>query len=265
MGIGLFIFFSVLGVLLVALVFVNLIAKKYLNSDFTKAKKQDDEEIDQPFLEYEEEISETPREAILKKYGYQKNEDGVGVGTERRVATEGKVGMLLKQAHAYKQYTEETALDIMAEDQEDFAQHATLKLSLEYVASTSCIVGVIRSLNGLNILDKTTPPSINFHIKLKPSNRFRIKTKWKPLASSHALTLTFTMAPVSTHELKEEKLNIRLYGKSGLLSRPKCHGECFVKLDELEGKNKPMEFAKQILPKATPVIQGDGFSGSETE
>ena len=239
------IFFGTIAACLVMLLCMNLLAKKYLNGDF---KTVNVEEVDEPLLNHEE--GEEELEEVVKVKSLNENE-------VTQVKHEGLTETLLKQAEAFKQYSDSGALSIISETafSESFAANASVHLSLQFIEATNCLLGNILKIESLYLLETSCPHEINFHIKIIPKSRFKIKTKWKPV-SSKILALSFTMGPIEKKELPEFKLCIRLYGKKrGAFSRAKVYGECFVALNELTKHSKPLEFMKRILPKAKDTIK----------
>ena len=142
-----------------------------------------------------------------------------------------------------------------------FAEHANILVALKYIETTSCIIGNIKKLENVNLEASQCPKDISFHLKLLPKGRYRMKTPWRP-ADIPELSLTFTIGPVKTTQIMKYMLCLRLYGRasSNRFSKPKCYGECTVKLSNLLGAEDGLELVKPLTPKDQHKIVGEGNS-----
>lgn len=132
-----------------------------------------------------------------------------------------------------------------------FAENASLHLSVKYIESTDCIVGSIKRLQNINMNAKGCPKDVSFHLKLLPKGKYRMKTPWR-VCGTEDLALTFTIGPVKTRQIIDSQLCVRLYGRmtKHKFSRPKCYGECMVKLNRLFGVDGDLHIIKKIVSKS---------------
>lgn len=261
-------------------------AKKYLHGDFSKGSREDPD-IDQPLLEAGEEIDEekqnynddeklfTPSSSTLnipsgsssKSSSLTKDKRAEIIAKYKKVIpdktsrkksgdddkseTRGKAANLLAVSQEFQQFNEQISINKIREGVDQFASKATIILQLQYIEETQCIVGNIRSVEGLDFDAKHIPKDIQFHLKLLPGGKFRMKTPWRP-TSDRALALTFTIGPVATQQMLKCRLCMRLYGRSSSkrYSGSRCYGESHITLDELlKRPNQMLDFRRYVIPK----------------
>lgn len=136
-----------------------------------------------------------------------------------------------------------------------FSEQATLKLSLQYIASVKCLKGNIIEMNGLNYDAENAPNQVNFHLRFFPGKKFHIATKYKPIFDKEGplnLNLTFTMGPVFPEDLANNKLRVKLYGKkTQLITRSKCYGECAIHLEDMMGDSGVVQFVETLAQRTS--------------
>jgi len=147
-----------------------------------------------------------------------------------------------------------------------FAEHANILITLKYIESTSCIIGNIKKLENVNLAASQCPKDISFHLKLLPKGKYRMKTPWRPATQSE-LSLTFTIGPVKTTQILKYMLCLRLYGRStsNRFSKPKCYGECTVKLSNLLSSEDGVELVKPLTSKNQYKIGDDSSFTTDSE
>ena len=132
-----------------------------------------------------------------------------------------------------------------------FPKNADISITLKYMVSLKCIMGNIRSMNGLGYVENTTCPElIRFHVIILPEDRYRLRTKWVH-ASVKSLAWKFAIGPLPEDiNTKGKNIRFRLYGRSKA-KVPRCYGECFVPLEDVMESEKSVEFEETILPKGS--------------
>ena len=292
---GLSCFFGFIAVALIILFAINYIANKYLNGDFTKISPDDDEYIDQPFIDPASDKEDTKDQlneskirlsATRTKYAtlqLAKSENFLddlevedkhhikpgkslpilnkGNSDETFYITPGKSETLLSRSRGFSQ-----ALQVVADGksndtafQNSFASNAILTTTVQYYQSNKSLFINIEKIDGLYLLEMSRPTEINFHVKLRPKYKNPIRTKWKHIPCDKLL-LTFTIGPLTEESLPRYNLYIRLYGRNKKLSRAKCYGECIISLNELLSEQDMRKtFEKKVLPKSGNYMESDGY------
>ena len=292
---GLTCFFGFIAVAFIILFVINCIAKKYLNGDFTKIPPDDDEYIDQPFIEIASDTEDTvdqlneskiclpaigTKNATLQLAKSENFLNDLEVEDKQHIKpgkslpiiskensdekfhiTAGKSQTLLSRSRGFFQASQEVA-DGKSKDtafQNSFASNAILTATVQYYQSNKSLFINIEKIDGLYLLEISRPTEINFHVKLRPKYKNPIRTKWKHIPCDKLL-LTFTIGPLTEESLPRYNLYIRLYGRNKKLSRAKCHGECIISLNELLSElDMRKTFEKKILPKSGNYMESDGY------
>jgi len=255
---GAYILFGFVVLALIVLILIAVFAKKYLKGDYIKNKEEEVEEADQPLLEddsvYEEKEFQPQQEKtpaiIIEKYKKKQRESNKSVTLSLIDRNRTSTAIFLLTVESFNSNTSPDSSVYEIDSSGSFAGDASIWLMLKYIESTNCIIGNIKTIQGLNAAATNCPKDISFHLKLLPKGKFRMKTPWRPSTSS-SLSLTFTIGPVKTAQILKCLLCIRLYGRltSSKFARPICHGECTVKLSNLLGVEDGLEIEKHFLPK----------------
>lgn len=158
--------------------------------------------------------------------------------------------------------------DTAEEAEEEFTEiieHATVEISLKFVAKNQYLSGLIDGITGLKDLAKSSSRVnyFRFHTTLLPAKREKFKTGYRSFRELN-VNIAFGLGNVKIDDLKTSTLRLRLYGRRiefGVpVSTEKCLGEIYVALGSYvekfeKGQEVRSRFA--ILPKTNQFPKPD--------